>query len=280
MKAGEGVALGVLNGRREARCRRSSRGSRSSRRSLAGPTGSFRCPAAAVTGRLGPSHAYPTGKAGDELGAWSLAPGDLTGDGRPDAATGNPGAKSVSVLVNEDGRGRFAPRSTIRSIASPGDIRDVDLNGDGSSSTSRLRTRTPSRSLNGWRRTFQDPFEYPGGRNTWGLAVGDLNARRQVDLALANNTGSTVSVLLNRGDGSRERRRLSERPAHERSRWATSTETASRDVITANGSPIRTGRNGWTASPSSAAQETALSGRVHLTGREENSSSPRFASAT
>ena len=61
-------------------------------------------------GRLGPSKVYPTGKTGDELGAWSVAIGDLTGDGKPDLATANPGARSVSLLVGRGTRRVRAPR--------------------------------------------------------------------------------------------------------------------------------------------------------------------------
>ena len=56
----------------------------------------------------GPSHSYEIGQPGDELGAWSIATGDVTGDGKPDVATGNIGAKSVSVLVNS-GHGTLEP---------------------------------------------------------------------------------------------------------------------------------------------------------------------------
>jgi hypothetical protein len=59
-------------------------------------------------GKFGAARAYPTGKAGDVIGAWSVAIGDLTGDGRTDLATATPGGRSVSVLVNRGG-GTFQP---------------------------------------------------------------------------------------------------------------------------------------------------------------------------
>jgi FG-GAP repeat len=59
-------------------------------------------------GKFGAARAYPTEKAGDVNGAWSVAIGDLTGDGRTDLATATPGGRSVSVLVNRGG-GTFQP---------------------------------------------------------------------------------------------------------------------------------------------------------------------------
>jgi FG-GAP-like repeat/FG-GAP repeat len=198
MKAGEGVALGDLNG--DGKLDVVEAHGTDFPPELQGLRG-VSVLLGRGDGRFGPSHAYPTGKAGDELGAWSLALGDVTGDGRPDVATGNPGAKSVSVLVN-DGRGRFAAPVNYPLHRQPWDIAIVDLNGDDKLDITTANQNTVSVLLNRGDGTFQEPFEYPGGRNTWGLAVGDLNGDGKLDLALANNTGSTVSVLLNRGDGS------------------------------------------------------------------------------
>jgi hypothetical protein len=90
---------------------------------------------------------------------FSLAIGDLNGDGKPDLATANPGASSVSVLRNR---------------------------GDGS---------------------FRARHDYRTGRYPWSVAIGDLNGDRKPDLVTANAdqgtvSVNTVSVLLNRGNGS------------------------------------------------------------------------------
>jgi hypothetical protein len=152
-------------------------------------------------GRFKPSHAYPTGQPGDELGAWSIAVGDVTGDGKPDIATGNPGAKSVSVLANS-GRGAFEPPANYPLNREPWDIAIADLNADGMLDIATANPNTVSVLLNRGDGTFGDKVDYLAGRNTWGFAVGDLNGDRKPDIVTANNNRSSVSVLVNRGDGS------------------------------------------------------------------------------
>jgi hypothetical protein len=153
-------------------------------------------------GRFRPSHAYPTGKDGDELGAWSVAIGDLTGDGKPDVATGNPGARSVSVLVN-NGRGQFQPPVNYSINREPWDVAIIDLDGDGKLDIATANPNTISVLLNKGDGTFRDNVDFATGRSTWAFAAADLNGDRKPDIATANNNGrSTISVLINRGDGS------------------------------------------------------------------------------
>ena len=152
-------------------------------------------------GRLGPSHSYEIGQPGDELGAWSIATGDLTGDGKPDVATGNIGAKSVSVLVNS-GHGTLEPPVNYSINREPSDIAIADLNGDGKLDIATGNPNTVSVLLNSGDGTFGETHEYPGGRGTWAFAVGDLSGDGRPDIATANNGRSSISVLVNRGDGS------------------------------------------------------------------------------
>jgi FG-GAP-like repeat/PASTA domain/FG-GAP repeat len=152
-------------------------------------------------GRFGPSHAFPTGKAGDELGAWSIAMGDLNGDGKPDVATGNIGANSVSVLVN-GGHGTFEPPVNYPLGREPWDIAAADLNRDGKLDIATGNPNTVSVLLNNGDGAFGDTHEYPAGRSTWAFAVGDLNGDGRADIATANHGRSSTSVLINRGDGS------------------------------------------------------------------------------
>jgi hypothetical protein len=50
--------------------------------------------------------------------------------------------------------------------------------------------------------SFAATKNYRVGRNPWSVAIGDLNGDRKPDLAVANYSGPSVSVLMNRGDGS------------------------------------------------------------------------------
>jgi FG-GAP-like repeat len=55
--------------------------------------------------------------------------------------------------------------------------------------------------------SFSRARNYATGYGPWSVAIGDLNGDGKPDLATANLNGRTVSVLLNRGDGSFRARR-------------------------------------------------------------------------
>src|SRR6266516_589209 len=68
---------------------------------------------------------YTTGS-----GPYSIALDDLNGDGKPDLATANLDANTVSVLLNR-GDGRFGAKHDYRTGDGPESLRVGDLNGDG-----------------------------------------------------------------------------------------------------------------------------------------------------
>jgi FG-GAP-like repeat/PASTA domain/FG-GAP repeat len=157
----------------------------------------------ASSARSAPSFArarsYATGRA-----PVSVAIGDLNRDGKPDLATANYGADTVSVLLNR-GNGRF---QATRDYTTEGpysiSVAIGDLNGDGKPDLVVANWGADSVSvlLNRGDGSFQPKLDYLTGRSPWSVAIGDLNGDGKPDLATANNETNSVSVLLNRGDGS------------------------------------------------------------------------------
>jgi FG-GAP-like repeat/PASTA domain/FG-GAP repeat len=152
-------------------------------------------------GRFGPSHEYEIGKPGDMQGAFSIAMGDVNGDGKLDVVTGNLASKSVSLLVN-DGHGALEPPVNYSLGREPADVALADLNGDGKLDIATGNPNTVSILLNNGDGTFGAVHEYPAGRSTWAFAVADLSGDGRPDIATANRSRNSTTVLVNRGDGS------------------------------------------------------------------------------
>jgi hypothetical protein len=137
----------------------------------------------------------------------SVAIGDLNGDGKPDLATANGDASSVSVLLNR-GDGSFPPQLDYATGGGPFSVAIGDLNGDRKPDLATANWQaegTVSVLLNTGDGSFQAKLDYATGRGASSVAIGDLNGDRKPDLATANAYSGptpTVSVLLNRGDGS------------------------------------------------------------------------------
>jgi hypothetical protein len=157
----------------------------------------------------GPSFAapksYPAG-----LDPASVAIGDLNGDGKLDLATANTTAGTVSVLLN-GGDGSLRAKVDYAAGSNPASVAIGDLNGDGNADLvtgARLMLgRFPSRDVvvffNLGDGSFSARVEYPIGLG-YGLmsvAIGDLNGDGKLDVAAANESGDSVSVLLNSGNG-------------------------------------------------------------------------------
>jgi hypothetical protein len=147
-------------------------------------------------------------------GTSSLAIGDLNGDGNPDLATANISANTVSVLMNR-GDGSFQAKRDYTTGRYSHDVAIRDLNGDGKPelATANYNANTVSVLVNRGDGSFRAKVDYGTGRGPYSVAIGDLNGDGKADLASAN-CGSTspngpcfraepntVSVLLNRGDG-------------------------------------------------------------------------------
>jgi hypothetical protein len=154
---------------------------------------------------------YPTG-----VDPWSIAIGDLNGDGKPDLATANLTADGVSVLINA-GDGGLRTRRDYATGAGPLSIAIGDVNGDGKPdlATANSSANTSSVLLNRGDASFQTKRDYATGAGPLSIAIGDVNGDGKPDLTTANNGAGTVSVLANAGEGSfhpRRNYRTGERP--------------------------------------------------------------------
>jgi hypothetical protein len=107
----------------------------------------------------------------------SVAIGDLNGDGKPDLATANSRAGTVSVLLNR-GEGSFEAKRDYPTGRTPELVESADLNGDGKSDLVILRPRSISVLLNQGAGTFAPAVSYAIGRLLDKVVIGDLTPSR------------------------------------------------------------------------------------------------------
>ena len=138
------------------------------------------------------------------IGAFSVAVGDLDGDGDTDLAVVNivgfPEPGNVSVLLN-NGDGTFAEDELYGVGQDPRSVAIADLDGDGDADlvVANLRDSDDSVSvlLNNGDGTFAPDLEYRAASTPRAVAIGDLDGDGDPDLAVADSAGNDVSVLLN-----------------------------------------------------------------------------------
>jgi len=153
---------------------------------------------------LGMSSFQPQRTDGVGVNPVGVAVGDFNGDGITDLAAANQGSNTISVLLG-DGLGNFtpAPGSPFTVGSEPNFIAVADFNGDGfvDLAVTNFGGNTVSVLLGngtgGFSPASGSPFTV--GRAPTGIAVGDFNGDGIADLAVTNQSDSTVSVLL--GDG-------------------------------------------------------------------------------
>lgn len=149
-----------------------------------------------------PTSGAPTYRTGaSPLG---IAVGDLNGDGYPDIVTANNQSGGVSVLLDQ-GDGTFPATATdYLTGLNPVGVAVVDVNGDGHPDVvSSCNCNAVVVLLNQGDGTFSSGGGPAYGTQHWpgAPAVGDLDGDGHSDLVVPNNGSASLSVLLNRGDG-------------------------------------------------------------------------------
>jgi len=141
-------------------------------------------------------------------GPWSVSSGDINGDGKLDLAVTNLNSNSVSVFLNTTIPGAntptFSTKADFTTGTGPFSVSIGDLNGDGKPDlavanwTSKsvsvlLNTTTPGANTP----TFSTKTDFTTGTGPYSVSIGDLNGDGLLDLAVANRTSNSVSVLFN-----------------------------------------------------------------------------------
>ncbi len=143
-------------------------------------------------------------------GPFSVAIGDLDGDGKADLAVANMSSSTVSVFRNTSisgaiTAGSFATRVNFTTGTFPYSVAMGDLDGDGkaemavanysSNSLSVFRNTSSSGAITSG--SFAARVDFATGTNPYSVAIGDLDGDSKADLAVANDGSSTVSVFRN-----------------------------------------------------------------------------------
>ncbi|MFN5543631.1 MAG: beta strand repeat-containing protein, partial [Bacteroidota bacterium] len=140
----------------------------------------------------------------------SIAIRDLDGDNKPDIGVTNEGSNSVSIFRNTATNGSIttgslAPKVDYTTGSTPGCLNVGDLNGDGKAELTVTNTGSNSVSVYGNTSvtgiinlsSFAAKVDYASGPLPIGIVISDLDGNGKPDLAIANNSSTTISVLRN-----------------------------------------------------------------------------------
>ncbi len=149
--------------------------------------------------------AYPVGEV-----PFSVATGDLDGDGDLDLVTANFHEGTISVLLN-NGDGTFAADVKYEAGFEPASVAigDLDDDGDldlvvssgGGADLNGYLPGTVSVLLNAGDGTFPSQTIHGLGIRPFSVALGDLDGDDDLDMAIAISGSDSVEIMFNNGDG-------------------------------------------------------------------------------
>ncbi len=155
-------------------------------------------------GGFAPAAGSPVGVG---AGPFGIAVADLNLDGKADIATANNGSDDVTILLG-NGAGGFAAAagSPVAAGSGPLSITVADFNGDGKPDLATANSGSDDVTILIGNGTggFAPSAGSPAGAGSSPSAVvmADFNHDGRPDLAVANNVGDSVTVLLGDGSGS------------------------------------------------------------------------------
>jgi len=141
---------------------------------------------------------------------YTVAIGDLDGDGKPDVAVGYLNAANVSVFHNTAIAGSITASSLAQKVDFATGVRAIsvaigDVDGDGkpelmssnyeSNTVSVLQNTTTAGSINS--SSFATKIDFNTGINPVWVAIGDLDGDGKPELAVANDNSNGISLFHN-----------------------------------------------------------------------------------
>ena len=142
---------------------------------------------------------------------FSVAIGDVDGDGKPDLVVANAavGANSISVLRNTSTSGiinasSFAAKVDLTTGVTPRSVAMGDVDGDGKPDFAVANSNSTSTTISVLRNTStpgsisaESKVDFTSGTAPRSVAIGDLDGDGKPDLVVANENSTSISVLRN-----------------------------------------------------------------------------------
>lgn len=138
------------------------------------------------------------------ISPFSISSADIDGDGKNDIVVPNYSGNDISVIRNTSTGGTisFASSQSFATQSAPSNVGFGDVDGDGKADL--LVTNQSSNSISVYKNnstsgtiTLTTPVNIAHAGGPISLVLGDMNNDSRPDLVVANNTGNSVSVLLN-----------------------------------------------------------------------------------